>query len=404
VARIVDAVVLGETANTLSVARSLGRSGLEVIAASTVSAPVLEASRYVRRFEQLPDGSDAEICAALMTLGDAERKPFLMPTGDRFALLIAQFQERLSERFCFVCPAYDTLLAIVDKTRLYTTAQREGFRHPAFRVVTSDEDIEPAVASVPTPCYVKPALAHEWREFKSNKLEHADSKEALREILEDAVRRGITVAPQEIIPGSDSEVFSLYTYIDRYGQPLAWRTSRKLRQWPLRAGNACMRETVDLPDVMEIGHRLLAVTGYRGTAIVEFRRDARDGALVLMEINVRTGIGEECLAHSGLNTPMIAYRDAKGIPQPVPVAGPVIPTRWVMLETDFRAYRQLRREGRMTTRQWLTSLMRCNAYAYFALDDPRPSLLHLRTWIGGALRRRLSGHRSAPAQGSRYSA
>jgi D-aspartate ligase len=401
---MVDAVVLGETANTLSVARSLGRSGLEVIAASTIRALILAASRYVRRFEQLPDGTDADICAALMTLGDAGRRPFLMPTGDRFALLIAQFQEQLGERFCFVCPAYDTLLAIVDKTRLYTAAQSAGFRHPAFRIVAGVEDIEPAVADVPTPCYVKPALAHEWRQFKNSKLEQAESKESLRAILEDAVARGITVAPQEIIPGSDSEVYSLYTYIDGSGQALAWRTSRKLRQWPLRAGNACMRETVDLPEVVEIGHRLLSVTGYRGTAIVEFRRDARDGALVLIEINVRTGIGEECLAHSGLNTPMIAYRDAKWIPQPTPVAGPVLPTRWVMLETDFRAYRQLRREGQMTTRKWLSSLMSCNAYAYFALDDPRPSLRHLRHWLGGALGRRLSGHRSAPAQRSRYSA
>ena len=43
---------------------------------------------------------------------------------------------------------------------------------------------------------------------------------------------------------------------------------------------------------------------------VEFRRDARDGALVLIEINARTGFGQECVAHSGLNVPLIAYRDA----------------------------------------------------------------------------------------------
>jgi predicted ATP-grasp superfamily ATP-dependent carboligase len=374
-----DVLILGASPNSLSAARSLGRAGLRVVMAETKIDESVARSRYVARFELLADGDDAVITARLMELCGQHEKPFLLPTGDRYALLVARYQEQLQEKYCFVIPAYDTLEGIVDKARLYETARRHGIPHPGFVIVTGNDDIDVAIANVPTPCYVKPALAHEWRRFKGTKLERAGTAQELRQVLQTFVEKKLVAVPQEIIPGSDSEVFSVAAYIDRSGKCLGWRTKRKLRQWPVSAGDASLQETCDYPEVAALGLRLLSVTGHLGPATVEFRRDERDGRLVLMEINARTILGQEMVTRSGLDVPLMAYHDAKG--KQVPLPGPVKPVRWIHFQADFRAFRVLRRRGQLTAWHWLNSIIACRAFAYFAFDDPKPFFREVRRWL-----------------------
>jgi D-aspartate ligase len=375
-----DALILGASPNALSVARSLGRAGFDVALAESRVDAAVKSSRYVQRYVALEATDDAGIVSRLMMLHDQPEKPLLFPTGDRFALLVARFQAELKSKYCFVCPAYAVLEAIVDKAMLCETARRNGIPHPRFHVVRDRDDIDLAIAAVPTPCYVKPALAHEWRNFKHSKVERADSAEQLRQILEGFVDKRLTAVPQEIIQGKDSEVISVSAYIDRSGKCLGFRNKRKLRQWPVGAGDASCQETCDEPEVAELGLRLLAITGYRGPATVEFRRDERTGRFALMEINARTILGQEMITRSGLDVALLAYYDAKGLPMPQPA--PAAPIRWLYLGADYRAFRELQRRGQITTAQWLKSILSCRAFAYFAPDDPGPFLARVRIWLG----------------------
>ncbi len=378
-----DALILGASPNSLSAARSLGRAGLRVVMAETRIDESIAQSRYVARFELLVDDDDAAITAQLMMLSEQHERPFLLPTGDRYALLLARFQEQLRRKYCFVIPAYAALEGIIDKAKLYETARQNGIPHPRFAIVRGKDDIDGAIANVPTPCYVKPALAHQWRNFRRTKLERAETAEDLRQVLGCFVEKGLVAVPQEIIPGQDSEVFSVSAYLGRSGRCLGWRTKRKLRQWPLSAGDASLQETCSYPEVAELGLRLLAVTGHRGPATVEFRRDERSGRLVLMEINARTILGQEMITQSGLDVPLMAYHDAKGMPVMTP--RPVKPVRWLHFQSDFRSFRALRGRGQLTAWQWVRSLIGCRAFAYFALDDPGPCLQDLRCWLVRAL-------------------
>jgi predicted ATP-grasp superfamily ATP-dependent carboligase len=193
-----DAVILGASPNALSAARSLGRAGLQVVLAAAGSNRTFDRSRYVARFVDLEHLDDDEITACLMSLPGPKERPFLLATGDRYALFLAKQQDLLASKYCFVTPTYAALDAIIDKAKLYQTAKRSGFRHPRFHVVADPQDIEAAIANVPTPCYVKPALAHEWRPFKNTKVERADTQVALRHILETFIERGLVAVPQEM--------------------------------------------------------------------------------------------------------------------------------------------------------------------------------------------------------------
>ncbi|MEI2790448.1 MAG: hypothetical protein V9E93_16405 [Steroidobacteraceae bacterium] len=380
---MIDVLILGASPNSLSAARSLGRAGLRVVMADTKADESVAHSRYVARFELLADGDDDVIASRLMELCGQHERPFLLPTGDRYALLVARYQEQFRSKYCFVIPASDALEGIVDKARLYETARRHGIPHPVFEVVRRSADIEIAITRVPTPCYVKPALAHEWRRFRNTKLERAGTTTELRRVLESFVEKKLVAVPQEIIPGMDSEVFSVSAYIDRSGKCLGWRTKRKLRQWPVSAGDASLQEICDHPEVAELGLRLLSATGHRGPATVEFRRDERNGRLVLMEINARTILGQEMIARSGLDVALMAYQDAKG--NPVPLPGAVKFIRWMHFQSDFRAFRALRRRRQLTAWQWLNSIVACRAFAYFAVDDPKPFFTELRRWVVSAI-------------------
>jgi predicted ATP-grasp superfamily ATP-dependent carboligase len=372
----------------LSAARSLGRAGLDVVVAATANEDAsVRRSRYVSKFVQLENLDDQAVDTLLELPRPSGPKPFLFATGDQDALLVARHRERLAEKYCFVIPPFAVLEAIVDKALLYTTAREHGIPHPKFHVVRERSDIEAAVEAVSTPCYVKPAMGHEWRRVRRGKLEKAGDPAELRRILEDFVSLGQIAIPIEIIPGSDSDLHALCVYIGRDGRPVGWRTKRKIRQYPLGIGDGSAQDISDEPEVAELGLRLLAITGHRGAATVEFRRDTRDGRFVLMEVNVRTVSGQQLVTSSGLDVPLLAFHDATA--RSMPAVPPVRPTSWLFLGLDFRAFRELRSRGEITTLQWLRSLARCRSFAYFAWDDPVPFFTRYAISIGRYLRGRL---------------
>ena len=145
---VIDVLILGASPNSLSAARSLGRAGLRVVMADTKADESVAHSRYVARFELLADGDDDVIASRLMELCGQHERPFLLPTGDRYALLVARYQEQFRSKYCFVIPASDALEGIVDKARLYETARRHGIPHPVFEVVRRSADIEIAITRV----------------------------------------------------------------------------------------------------------------------------------------------------------------------------------------------------------------------------------------------------------------
>ena len=383
---VMDALILRASPNSLSAARSLGRAGF-----ASPSRPPARTPRSAGVDTFLNSSSSRKSTTArsrtlLAVPTESGRKPFLLATGDQDALLLARHQDRLASKYCFVMPSFAVLEGIVDKARLYESARQHGIPHPRFHVVRNAGDIDAAIETVGTPCYVKPAMAHEWRRHRRGKLESAANVAELRQILLGFIAMRLVAIPIEIIPGGDGDVHSVSAYIDRSGRPVAWRTKRKIRQFPLGAGDGCAQEITDEPAVAELGLKLLAVLGHRGPATVEFRRDTRDGRFVLMEINARTILGQEMITRSGLDAPLLAYNDAIG--RPLPASSKVRRVRWIFLGPDFRAFREMRRRGTITTLAWLRSVAACSSFAYFAWDDPAPFMARIGIWLDRNLRGR----------------
>jgi len=110
----------------------------------------------------------------------------------------------------------------------------------------------------------------------------------------------------------------------------------------------------------------------RGLACVEFKRDARDGQLKIIEVNHRFTLGHEIVRHAGVDYAMLAYDRLAGRAT-APFTGYRSATMWNPVE-DLQTMLRRRAAGTLTAGEWARSLHCRQHFPLFAWDDPMPSL------------------------------
>ena len=128
-----------------------------------------------------------------------------------------------------------------------------------------------------------------------------------------------------------------------------------------------------VPELAEAGLRLLHELGYHGVSQVEFKRDPRDGAYRLMEINPRHWMWHSLATACGVNLSLAAYRDAIGEPYMAPRQ--TDGAKWVVSLTDVRDTFSRWRRGQERLGPWLKSYRGVKVDGLFSLKDPVPGAL-----------------------------
>jgi len=174
---------------------------------------------------------------------------------------------------------------------------------------------------------------------------------------------------QELIPGGDDTLYTVGSYLARDGRALGLFCGRKLRQTPPGIGTCRVGEAVWEQEPVDAALSLLDGFGYHGISQVEFKRDARDGRFKLMEINPRLWQWHGLAAACGVDLPRIAYADLTGEPPP-PARMNGNGKRW--------AITLLPGERPAPQRPPYVD-------AVFAVDDPKPGLVHLARVVRSAV-------------------
>ncbi len=99
---------------------------------------------------------------------------------------------------------------------------------------------------------------------------------------------------------------------DARGRPLALLTVRKIRQYPIDFGNATLLESVRGENVERLAMQFFQGLAYRRIGTIEFKRDACDGQLRLIELNTRLPQNRIHCTRCGVNLPLLAYLDLTG--------------------------------------------------------------------------------------------
>jgi D-aspartate ligase len=335
--------------NGLAAIRSLGRAGIRVLAIDHRPSALGFRSKYAERLLS-PDPFEDEhgFVNFIRALGEV----VVFPTHDDSLNAIARYADDLQVLAPF--PAWDVLERVQSKQAQLEQAAAAGIDIPVLDPKTF-------------PVIVKPERSVEFKRRFRRQAFRCETPAELEEALAKTDEFGPIV--QELIPGGDDALYTVGSYLDAEGRALGVFCGRKLRQTPPGIGTCRVGEAVWVEEVVDDALRLLAAFEYRGVSQVEFKRDRRDGRFKLMEINARLWQWHGLASACGVDIPRIAYGDLTGeAPSPAQMNGSG--KRWAITLLP----------GERPTPQRPPYVD-----AVFAVDDPKPALVHLARVVRSAV-------------------
>ena len=348
--------------NGLAAIRSLARAGAPVVALDHRGSALGFRSRHaISLLSPDPVTEPGAFAELLVELADTLARPApIFPTHDEHLNAIAQGRDRLGDRFLYPFPDWGLLGRIQSKRFQLERARDLGIPVPR----TTDEPTD----DLGFPALVKPSDPVGFRRRFGRQSFRCET----RAEVADAFERAQPFDPlvQEWIPGGDDELYTLGSYLADDGEALGVFCGRKLLQTPAGVGTCRVGEARWVDEVVEQGLALLRGLGCHGLSQVEFKRDPRDGAYKLIEVNPRLWQWHGLAAACGVDLPRIAYWDLLGARLP-PARANGVSKRWAITFVG-RSRPALVRPPYVE--------------AVFARDDPGPALVQAARLVRGLRR------------------
>jgi predicted ATP-grasp superfamily ATP-dependent carboligase len=371
----------------LAAVRSLGRAGIPVLNIDFNRGPAAR-SRYCDFLVCPHPGTEPGAVVDLL-IKEAARlgsRPVLFPASDNFFELVSTHRHRLQPYFRMILPPAENSGAMLDKRSQYEIARRAGIACAATVYPGTQADVDRAATAIDYPAFIKPHEGHVWRRYFGNKGFIVTSPDEMRTRCAEILPTGVAFMVQSFILGPSSNTYSAALYIDARGYCLGAFTARKLRQFPVDAGVGTLVESVDRPDVADLGLKVCRALQYQGIAEVEFKQDDRDGKLKLIELNPRLWVQASLPPAAGIDFAIIQFLDLldQSPPPLLTFRGGV---QWLDWWNDYRACRSLYRRGQIAALSPIGAWARARAFAMFAADDLGPFLANSKEQLQAMSRR-----------------
>lgn len=272
--------------HTLGAVRSLGSKGIYVIAGSTSSHSLSFYSKYCSERVVYPDPKrEDEFVSFLQNYVQKNKVDVLLPIGYLATTVLSKHKAEFDGLAKLPVADYGSMEVAADKNRTMNFAASQGIKVP--RMYAKGDDVESY------PVVVKGLM-------ESGKVSYANSSDDLSRLdLQNSLI-------QEYIPGEGYGFFALLNK----GQPRAIFMHKRIREYPMTGGPSTVAESIYDPDLKRQGLRLLQALNWHGVAMVEFKKDSRDGEFKLMEINPKFWGSLDLAIASGVDFPYLAVKMA----------------------------------------------------------------------------------------------
>ena len=380
------AVLLGG----VNLVRTLGLAGIPAIVASPDRYEPALASRYCVGGGVLPPFDSGEPAVdALVDLGSrlserlGRRVPLVYGSDDALAFIYAH-QARLERYFIFLVNEPRIANGLLTKDRFQELAAECGL--PVPRALTWGDGPD-SVARRQGPVLVKPREKSDWHHSAlCQRLFGGDGKALIFESGAAAAAHAEvahfheSLIFQEYIPGGDGDHWSFHGMADEHGEVLASFVGRKIRTYPTTVGESAFIELARDEGLAAIGRDIARRCPIKGVFKMDFKRDPGTGKWYLLEVNARYTLWHYLAACNGLNLIGTAYDYLVHGRRPVTEPDYLTRFRWISLPLDFKAFREMRGRGEITTLGWLRSIVFSrNVGNVIALNDLGP---WIRLWKG----------------------
>jgi predicted ATP-grasp superfamily ATP-dependent carboligase len=310
--------------------------------------------------------------------------------------LLNPARDRLPEGVVLACPLREKMQAISDKTALCRLAETLQVPIPKTLYLAGATDLPDALGEIDRyPMVVKPALSRtpERQGFLAGGVMYVSSRDELEKLYATSPILRYPSMIQEKIIGPGTGLFTLYDK-DRH---LALFSHRRLREKPPSGGVSVVSESAPLDEEMvDAAGRLLSAVGWTGVAMVEFKRDQRDGKAKLMEINGRFWGSLQLAIVCGVDFPALLLDYLQGEKPLAPVANYLVghKLKWFFGTLDhllirLRSSRQglnlppdAPSKGRALA-EFLSVWERNASFDVFDRDDIWPFLFEGRSYLSG---------------------
>jgi predicted ATP-grasp superfamily ATP-dependent carboligase len=389
-------IVLGaDHPSSLCIMQSLGRRGVASVAVDTDPAAKGFRSRYAEARHVIgPALEDSWALLERLRPGGG----LVMATNDHYLTAIAQRAETLASSFVVPVPPWATMGPLLRRIRSLELAREAGLRIPRYFAFGDATEMDATVATLDPqrqylvcrddfsrPCVVDTVWA------RSVKVSGPGIPAIRRDCHDVHDRTGQLPVITEIVPGASEDAVGVVALVDRAHEvvlsyclrrrPFASVRSDSHFIHPYEVGWAVRCESTVDEEAVDAARALLRHVRYFGVAVVEFRRDARDGGLVFVKLDMRIDRAGNLSTALGL--------DVAGATYDLFVHGQVPVAReyprghswlWLSHYLSDLAHNQGRVSVRREIVDLAASVRRARAFAYLARDDPRPFAIDVSRW------------------------
>lgn len=310
------AVIVGADICGLGLARSLGQAGIPVVVVDSDARRPAMHSRYVRRFVSAAIEGPGLVDGLLALSNQLGGRPVLFLISDPQVRTVSQHRGRLQHAYRIRMPDHARVCQLLDKAGFQDLAERHGFPVPATVIVRKPSDLV-RLRQIRFPAVIKPANKEAFLRGRAPRAVLAEEPEKAEAICRAILPLAQGLIVQEWVEGPDDNIYFCLQYHGDHGIVVSSFTGRKLRCWPLATGStaSCM-PAPEVADVLEpLARAFFSITGFAGMCSMEFKRDSRTGAFLMIEPTIgRADWQEEVATLNGVNIPLAAYRHELNLP------------------------------------------------------------------------------------------
>ena len=232
-------IVVGCGTGGLAIIRGLSLfKEVEIIALAHAPSEIGCFSRYVRQSFHCPHPGreEAAFIEFLLSHGEQWKGALLIEAGDYMAVAVSRHKQRLQQYYRTAITDWPILKRFIEKSDLYQLAAECGVPYPKTFHPQTMEQLETVCDLIPYPCILKPVNSHVFFSRYGVKNLEATDRASLIRGFQRCLSDQLDVVVQEVIPGPDSCLERLETYVNSKGRFSARFFVNKLRQHPPKFG------------------------------------------------------------------------------------------------------------------------------------------------------------------------
>lgn len=302
----------------LAVIRSLGRRGVEVVAADSISfnSGFLSKYRSRRIIYPSPQRNKKKFVDWMLRLVMNESFDLLIPITGFTMVPILEQRDEIEKYVKVATPPYEIAIKALDKTRTIKIAEECGIPCPKTFLAEDFCALKEVAKDLQYPVIIKPRMKILWVGERAIMLKITDKNYAYNN--KDLMKKYVEITSQFSDFDIPPDFFMIQEFAEGggYGVEVLMHNSelkaifmhKRLREYPIIGGASTLRVSVKNEKLKSYAVDLLNAMNWQGVAMVEFKLDEESGDAKLVEVNGRFWGSLPLAINAGVDFPYLLYK------------------------------------------------------------------------------------------------